>query len=200
MTLPTATDVPRETSLKLEKFAQLLLAENSRQNLISKSSEAELKTRHIEDSAQLLELAPTDARWLDIGTGPGLPGLVLAILGVRYITLLEPRRLRTDFLSRCVDELGLDNVEVITGKAGRLSGTYDVITARAVASVERLFAMATPLIAPTGRWVLPKGRSAAKELEEARRTWQGDFQLLPSATDPEARILVADRVRRKGRG
>jgi 16S rRNA (guanine527-N7)-methyltransferase len=193
-------DVPRETSLKLETFGRLLLEENSRQNLISKSSESELQIRHLEDSAQLLHLAPADVRWLDIGSGAGLPGLVLAILGVRSITLVEPRRLRTDFLSRCVEKLELSNVEVVTGKAERLSGTYDVITARAVASVERLFAMAVPLMAPAGRWVLPKGRTAAKELEEARRTWQGDFQLLPSATDPEARILVANWVRRKGRG
>jgi 16S rRNA (guanine527-N7)-methyltransferase len=92
-------------------------------------------------------------------------------------------------------------VTIVTGKAEHLSGKYDVITARAVASLERLFAIGSPLLAPNGRWVLPKGRSAQKELVEARATWQGEFRLEPSRTDPDARILVAHGVRRRtGRG
>lgn len=194
--------VPRETSDKLEQFGRMLLEENERQNLISKASAGDLWTRHLADSLQLLNHASRDADWLDIGSGPGLPGLVLAILGVRSITLVEPRRLRTEFLTRCVEELRLDNVDVVTGKAQNLAGTFDVITARAVGSLDQLFTMATSLMSEGGRWVLPKGRSAAKELEEARRTWQGDFQLLPSLTDPDARIVVAERVKRRkaGRG
>lgn len=191
--------VSRETQAQLEHYAQLLVEENERQNLISKTSIDALWTRHLLDSAQLASLAPMQSQWLDIGSGPGLPGIVLAILGVRHITLVEPRRLRTDFLSRCVDELGLTNVEVVTGKAEQLSARFDVITARAVASLERLFAIGAPLLTSPGHWVLPKGRSAAKELEEARRTWQGDFQLMPSRTDPDARILVASGVRRRAR-
>jgi 16S rRNA (guanine527-N7)-methyltransferase len=127
--------------------------------------------------------------------------MVLAIAGVREITLVEPRRLRTEFLDRCRSALGLNGVTIVTGKAEQLQGQFDVITARAVASMERLFAIGQPLLAQGGRWVLPKGRSAAKELEEARATWQGDFQLEPSRTDPEARIVIAQRVRRRmGRG
>jgi 16S rRNA (guanine527-N7)-methyltransferase len=193
--------VPRGTEWKLRRFAELLRAENERQNLISKASAEDLWTRHILDSAQLARLAPEGRTWLDIGSGPGLPGLVLAITGVEHITLVEPRRLRTEFLERCVGELALDNVRVVTGKAEQLSGSFDVITARAVASLHQLFALAERLMAPEGRWVLPKGRSAAKELEEAQRTWQGDFRLEPSLTDPDARILVATGVRRRtGRG
>lgn len=191
------TDVPRETECKLKGFADLLLAENEHQNLISKASQGQLWERHLLDSAQLLRFGSADSSWLDIGSGPGLPGLVLAILGVKSITLVEPRRLRTEFLERCVDQLALSNVTVITGKVERVSGSFDVITARAVASLERLFAMSYPLLAPNGRWVLPKGRSAAKELEEARATWQGNFRLERSLTDPDARILVASGVKRK---
>jgi 16S rRNA (guanine527-N7)-methyltransferase len=189
--------VSRETSQKVDAFMELLLAENSRQNLISRRSESEVRTRHIDDSLQLLDHASADASWLDIGSGPGLPGLVLAVAGVRHITLVEPRRLRTEFLERCCETLGLGNVTVITGKVENIDGQFDVVTARAVATLDKLFAMANPLVAPTGRWVLPKGRSADKELAEARTTWQGDFELKPSRTDPEARILVAQRVRRR---
>lgn len=189
--------VSRETDMALKDFAKLLLAENDRQNLISRRSAGELWTRHIDDSLQLLDHAPADGRWLDIGSGPGLPGIVLAIAGVRHITLVEPRRLRTEFLERCCNELGLANVTIVTGKAEQLKGRFDVITARAVATLDKLFAIGTPLIAPEGRWVLPKGKSAEKELVEARATWQGDFQLKTSRTDPDARILVAERVRRR---
>ncbi|GAA4031434.1 16S rRNA (guanine(527)-N(7))-methyltransferase RsmG [Sphingomonas rosea] len=193
--------VSRETAAKIERYVSLLLDENSRQNLISRGSVEDVWQRHIIDSAQLLRHAPTDASWLDIGSGPGLPGMVLAMRDVREVTMVEPRRLRTAFLERCRDELDLKNVTIVTGKTDQLSGRYDVITARAVASIDRLFAISLPLSHPESRWVLPKGRSAAKELEEARRTWQGNFRLEPSVTDPESRILVAEAVRRKaGRG
>ena len=189
--------VSRETEQKLDRFTGLLLEENKKQNLISRRSEEDVRNRHIDDSLQLLDHAPGDAHWLDIGSGPGLPGLVLAIAGVRHITLVEPRRLRTDFLERCRDALDLANVTIITGKVEGLQGQFDVITARAVATLDILFKMASPFVAPEGRWVLPKGRSAEKELEEACATWQGEFELRPSRTDPDARILVAQRVRRR---
>lgn len=193
--------VSRETFEKLESFASLLLNENERQNLISKASADEIWPRHLLDSAQLMRLAPAEGDWLDIGSGPGLPGLVLAVLGVKSICLVEPRRLRTDFLHRCIEELELGNATVVTGKAEQAVGRYDVITARAVASLSHLFLLGSRLLAPKGHWVLPKGRSAEKELEEARATWQGSFRLEHSLTDPDARILVASGVQRKaGRG
>jgi 16S rRNA (guanine527-N7)-methyltransferase len=193
--------VSRETQERLEQFAALLLQENERQNLISRSSADQIWSRHIEDSLQLLDHASSEARWLDIGSGPGLPGMILAIAGVREITLVEPRRLRTDFLERSREILGLKSVSIVTGKVEQLSGTFDVITARAVAPLTRLFELGSPLLAQAGRWVLPKGRSVEKELVEARATWQGTFRLEPSRTDPDARILVANAVRRRtGRG
>lgn len=193
--------VSRETHERIDRYVGLLLEENKRQNLISRSSVEAVRQRHIADSLQLLSHAPTNASWLDIGSGPGLPGMLLAISGVRHITMVEPRRLRTDFLKRCRDELALENVTIVTGKVEQLDGSFDVVTARAVASLDKLFAMAAPLTCAESRWVLPKGRSAAKELEEAQRTWQGEFRLEPSVTDAEARILVASAVRRRtGRG
>ena len=190
-------DVSRETSDKLERFSEILIAENQIQNLISKSTEADLWTRHFADAAQLISFAPEGASWIDIGSGAGLPGLVIAILTGAPVTLVEPRRLRADFLSRAVDELGLGNVTVLQAKGEAVPrARYGVITARAVASVDRLFAMTAHLSHGGTIWVLPKGRSAKSELDEARKSWQGAFRLEPSRTDPDARILIASGVRR----
>lgn len=193
----TGFSVSRETIERLEAYVALLLEENARQNLISKASADEIWHRHVLDSAQLLRHASRDAAWLDIGSGPGLPGMVLAVHDVREVTLVEPRRLRTDFLERCKTALALANVTIVTGKVEQLTGTFDVITARAVASLDHLFAVSLPRSRANSRWVLPKGRSAAKELADAQSTWQGEFRLEPSVTDPDARILVAQQLRRR---
>ena len=189
-------DVPRETSERLERFAALLIDENQRQNLVAKSTLDDLWTRHIDDAAQLIPYDAPSATWLDIGSGAGLPGIVIAILTGNPIILVEPRRLRADFLQRVVDELDL-NATVIQSKVEAFRrAPVDVITARAVASIDRLFAMALHLSHKGTQWVLPKGRSAKSELDEAKKTWQGDFRLEPSRTDPDAQILIASRVRR----
>jgi 16S rRNA (guanine527-N7)-methyltransferase len=113
------------------------------------------------------------------------------------MTLIEPRRLRADFLRRVVAELGID-ATVSETKAERAIGTFDNITARAVAETSKIFAMADHLTHPGTRWVLPKGRSAKKELEAAQQSWHGRFTLVPSRTSDEAMILVAEDVRRRG--
>jgi 16S rRNA (guanine527-N7)-methyltransferase len=193
-------DVSRETREKLVAFADLLLTENKTQNLIARSTEQDLWTRHFADAAQLMSFAPGGARWVDIGSGAGLPGIVIAILDAGPVTLIEPRRLRAEFLARAVEELHLPNVEIIQAKAEAVRhAPFDVITARAVASATRLFGMAAHLSHRETIWVLPKGRSAQSELDEARRTWQGSFRLEPSRTDAEAQILVASGVTARNR-
>ena len=192
-------DVPRETFERLERFAALLIEENDRQNLIATNSVGELWTRHILDGAQLLGLADRQGSWLDIGSGPGLPGLVIAILGGRPMTLNEPRRLRADFLHRAVADLGLAQVEIAQCKVERLVGKFDLITARAVARLDRLFGMAWHLAHSETKWVLPKGESAQSELDEAREAWQGSFRLVPSRTHPASAIIVAEHVQQRGK-
>ena len=194
-------DVSRETSEKLEQYADILIAENQLQNLISKSTEADLWTRHFADAAQLISYAPEGASWIDIGSGAGLPGLVIAILTGAPVTLVEPRRLRAQFLSRAVAALDLTNVAILQAKGEAVPrARYGVITARAVASIDRLFGMTAHLSHGGTIWVLPKGQSAKSELDEARKSWQGAFRLEPSRTDPDARILIASGVRRVGKG
>ena len=199
VTVLDGLDVPRETFQRIEQFAALLIEENEHQNLVAKSTLPDLWQRHIADAAQLLAFAPERGAWLDIGSGAGLPGVVIAILTGAPMLLVEPRRLRADFLRRTIDALDLGpNVSVVQSKVELVRHpSVDIITARAVASIDRLFAIAEHLSHNGTIWVLPKGRSAKSELDEARRTWQGDFRLEPSRTDPDAQILVASRVRRR---
>jgi 16S rRNA (guanine527-N7)-methyltransferase len=192
-------DVSRETFQKLERYVDLLVTENGHQNLIGRSSVPQVWGRHIIDSAQLLRFASPAGTWLDIGSGAGLPGLVVAILTGEPTCLVEPRRLRVEFLRNCATELRLENVSVSGGKVESLHGCFDVVTARAVAPIDTLFAIAGHLTHRRTTWILPKGRSGAKELAEAQSSWQGRFRTEPSLTAEDAVIVVAEGVAPKGR-
>ena len=190
-------DVPRETMERLDGFAALLREANERQNLVSRASLDHLWLRHIADSAQLLRFAPSPAAtWADLGTGAGFPGLIVAALHRGPVTLVEERRLRADFLHRAAESLGVA-VEIVAGKVERIPRrAFDVISARAFAPLGRLLQLGTALSTAKSVWVLPKGRNAQTELEALDPSWQGEFRLEPSVTDPEARIIVAEGVRR----
>lgn len=190
------TPVSRETTELIGQFKQLVIAENQRQNLVSPASIAQFDARHIDDGAQLVALG-RPGTWCDVGSGAGLPGIVIAILSGARTTLIEPRHLRAEFLRGVVQRLGLD-AEVVEAKAERAVGQFDNITARAVAETGKLFAMTGHLAHRGTRWILPKGRSAKKELDAAGQSWQGLFTLVPSRTGDEAMILVAEDVRRRG--
>ena len=192
-------NVSRETLEKLDSFASLLVEENQSQNLVAAASIPDLWTRHIVDGAQLLGLADGEGSWCDIGSGPGLPGIVIAILGGSPMTLNEPRRLRADFLRRAVAALALDRVSVAECKVEKMAGKFDFITARAVAPLDKLFGMACHLAHRETKWVLPKGEKAQSELAEARGSWQGSFRLVPSRTHPASAIVFAEHVQRRGK-
>ncbi len=192
-------DVPRETIERIEHFVSLVVAENEHQNLIGRASVAEILSRHVEDSAQLLRFRERRGRWLDIGAGAGFPGIVLALLSADPMTLAEPRRLRAEFLARVKEELGLAHVTVIQSKAVLLTGRFDYITARAVAPASALFAMTAHLAHRGTIFILPKGKSAQSELAEAQRSWQGEFRLEQSLTSDDASIIVARHVRQRGK-
>jgi 16S rRNA (guanine527-N7)-methyltransferase len=190
----TGRDVSRETLDRLLTYEALLREESNRQNLVSRSTLDDLWERHLVDSAQLARFAPAKAHWYDIGSGAGLPGLVIACLTESgRVTLIEPRRLRADFLHRVVGELSL-NAEVLAAKAERAEGEADVISARAVTNLADLFELSAHLSTRNTIWALPKGRNAVAELVEARKSWQGVFHVEPSVTDPDSRIIVATGV------
>jgi 16S rRNA (guanine527-N7)-methyltransferase len=187
--------VSRETLDKLEAYSALLRQESGRQNLIAASTLDQLWDRHILDSAQLVRFEPrAGASWVDIGSGAGLPGIVIACLVEGPVTLIEPRRLRADFLHKVCDSLRL-NATVVHAKADRAEGKYDTITARAVANLSQLLKISAHLSTTNSRWVLPKGRSAQAELVEAQKAWQGAFHVEQSVTDADSWIVVATGVR-----
>ncbi len=190
--------VPRETVGLLHRLKETVIAESQRQNLISAATIPQFDERHLLDSLQLLPHLGAGVL-VDIGSGGGFPGLVLACCRSEPIHLVEPRAKRAAFLSSTAEELGIgERVTVHASKIERVElPPVGAITARAVASLDALFGMASHLADESTRWVLPKGRSAASELEEARRTWQGEFRLIPSITDSEAAIVIAEGVRRR---
>jgi 16S rRNA (guanine527-N7)-methyltransferase len=194
----SGADVSRETWGRLERYVALLTDESARQNLIAKSTLEHLWSRHILDSAQLLRFDRGGGSWADIGSGAGLPGIVVAILSGRPVTLIEPRRLRAEFLQHCVNELSLPVATVVCAKVERVKGSFDLITARAVAPVDRIFAISEHLSHSETRWVLPKGRSGANELAEAQRSWQGRIWTEPSMTEADAVIVLAEGIRPRG--
>ena len=190
-------NVSRETFEKLEAYAALLREESAHQSLISTSTLEALWDRHILDSAQLLRFEPRPgAAWADIGSGAGLPGIVVACFVDGPVTLIEPRRLRAEFLHKVAESLKL-NVSVLAAKAERAGGKYDVITARAVAKLSELLKISAHLSTRNTVWALPKGRSALGELVEARKAWQGTFHVEQSVTDDDSSIIVATGVRAK---
>jgi 16S rRNA (guanine527-N7)-methyltransferase len=200
--LAARDDVPRETLDALERFVAALVDENARQNLISAASVDHIWARHIVDSAQLVDHAADKGRWIDIGTGAGFPGLVVGLLRPEPTMLVEVRRKRAEFLTAMVDLLGLgERVTVAATKIESVPIMRDVavISARACAPIDKLLGSAHHLATSATRWVLPKGRSAASELEAARGSWQGDFRIVASITDADAAIIVADDVRPRGR-
>lgn len=186
---------------RLSRYAELLTEEAARQNLIAASTLPTLWSRHIADSAQLLLHAPAAAgEWIDIGSGAGLPGLVVALASDWRVTLVEPRKLRVAFLERCITDLGLaERVVVAPSKVGAVAPAAPaaVISARAVAGLARLIAAAAHLTDGDTLWLLPKGAGAQSEVAEARRSWQGVFHVKPSVVDPMSGIVVASRIARR---
>jgi len=188
--------VSRETFELIEAYVRILTEEATRQNLIAPSTLESVWERHILDSAQLVRFEPRlGSSWGDIGSGAGLPGLVIALLVTGSITLIEPRRLRAEFLTKTVDQLGLSGrVRIEHAKAERVEAKLDVITARAVAALDNFLALANHLSDTDTVWVLPKGKNAQSELAQAQRNWHCDVRVEQSRTDPNSEILVLTRV------
>lgn len=183
---------------RLERYAELLIDAADRQNLISPSTISQLWSRHIVDSAQLAGLAERPGRWADIGSGAGLPGLVIGIVTDTPITLIEPRRLRISFLNDCIAGLGMDNqVDILPMKAQNTTGKYATISARAVASADQVLGMAAHLAKSTTTFLLPKGVSAEIEVAQARRSWHGVFHVKQSVVGVRSGIIVATGIKRR---
>ena len=192
--------VSRETHLKLEAYARMVATETTAQNLVAASTLEHFWRRHMLDSAQLVALSSEHAReWADVGSGAGLPGIVVALLTTGRHTLIEPRRLRAEFLGRAVADLELgDRVTVQQSYVERVRlGAFDVITARAFAPLWKTLEATMHIAGPATSWILHKGRTAAADVAEARQVWDGDFVLTPSITDPDAAIVTVTNLQRR---
>jgi 16S rRNA (guanine527-N7)-methyltransferase len=178
---------------RLTQLAALLAEENQRQNLVSRDSLAEVWRRHIADSAQLLPHVPreTTGAWLDLGTGAGFPGLVIACLRPELdLHMVESRARRIDWLERARGTLALDNARVIGSRLERVE-TFPAIaiSARAFAPLDKLLILSARFSTAATRWLLPKGRSARDELLSLRG-WRHAFHVEQSMTDPSAGVIV----------
>lgn len=187
---------------RLELIVRMLAEENARQNLVSAGSLAHVWQRHVVDSAQLLPFVPRGTSpWLDLGTGAGFPGIVIAALCPDCaVTMVESRAKRIDWLERLIAALDLPHARVI-GSRLELVETFPAraISARAFAPLPQLLALSARFSTKDTIWLLPKGRSAAQELAELSG-WSHMFHVEQSLTDPEAGIIVGtvtDRGRRK---
>jgi 16S rRNA (guanine527-N7)-methyltransferase len=205
--LTDAWGVSRETYEKLSALQSMVVAENEKQNLISSGSIPSFWARHIVDSAQLLVHAtPPGAagdqsrNWLDLGTGAGFPGLVIAIMRDAPITFVESRRKRIDFLVEAMEALKLPHVSIFGGRLELLEQErFSVISARAFAPLPKLLSLAHRFSTNETRWLLPKGRSAREEVEAAQADWSGVFHVEQSLTNAESAIIIARQVGKKGR-
>ncbi|GGB38775.1 ribosomal RNA small subunit methyltransferase G [Sphingomonas metalli] len=177
----------------LERFVDLVLAETAQQNLISPATIPAIWSRHVVDSLQLLPLANrSSGAWLDIGTGGGFPGMVLAIAGATPMLMVEPRRKRATFLSECVATLGLADARVAAAKVEQVDWTAAVITARAVASVEKLLLAAAHCATEETRWLLPRGLVDPADLASLAAQHRVVFHVEHSLTQPDSAILILD--------
>lgn len=178
---------------RLEQLALMVVEENGRQNLMSKPSEGAIWLRHFADSAQLLQHVPRGTSpWLDLGTGAGFPGLIIAAMRPRVtVVLVESRKKRVDWLVQAAAELDLANCRV-EGRRLEHVDTFPAatISARAFAPIGKLLALSARFSTQDTRWLLPKGRSAVQEVASLPPNVAQMFHVEHSLTDTEAGILI----------
>lgn len=192
-------NVSRETQARLETFAELLLRWNRTINLISRADEPRLWNRHIQDALDLASLLPSHfSHAIDIGTGGGFPGLVLAITTNQNFHLVESDRRKSAFLREAIRATEAP-AQVHTLRMEELKLTpAPVITARAVAALPQLLEWAVPHLAPGGICVFPKGQTAEDELTAATTQWHMNVLKTPSRTDPASCTLTLSEISRVG--
>jgi 16S rRNA (guanine527-N7)-methyltransferase len=203
--------VSRETAVRLDRFVELLLQRQSITNLIAPSTVPQLWTRHIADSLQLVALAPEARTWIDLGSGGGFPGLVIACAladqpGAR-IHLVESTMKKAAFLREAATTLAVPAVvhacrieDFIAGLHDRVGhDRVDIVTARALAPLNILLTYVAPLLKTPTRALLPKGRDVEVELTAASRYWNIEATLVPSKTSADSRVMIIRQLQRLDR-
>ena len=188
-------DVSRETLERLEVFEALTRKWTQKINLVAPSTLDAFWTRHIEDSAQIWDLRPKKASsWVDIGSGGGTPGLIVAALAAEQapelrVTLIESDKRKCVFLRQTAREMGL-NVFVLNERIEAVATPYaDILSARALASTDKILRLSKQLTDMSTVFILPKGKTAQQELEAAKESWSFEYLTSKSATDQEAVLI-----------
>ena len=192
-------NVSRETKERLGKLASAIERWNPRINLVSGKTIPDLWNRHILDSIQLADHSAGAKTWVDLGSGGGFPGLVLAAMeemaGTEF-TLVESDSRKTAFLKEAARQMNIA-INIRNQRIEEASTPdFDIVSARALAPLPKLLDYAALYLRPTGRCLFMKGANFEKELEDARKTWRFEVSLCQSRTDPQGRILVIEGLRR----
>lgn len=204
-----ALPVSRETLDRLSLYADLLKVWQRKINLVAPSTLDDVWHRHFADSAQLMRFVPENAtKLLDLGSGGGFPGLVLAILGAErgafHVDLVESDTRKAAFLREVARQTGVAveihvrRIEKFTTEAQ--SELFHVVTARALAPLSRLVGLVAPVFSPSTVALFPKGRDAEREITEARRSAEFAISLEPSLTDAAARVVVIRNLQLRTEG
>ena len=197
-------DVSRETCARLEKFAELLKHWNRRVNLVSKDSLNDIWRRHMADSAQLRDVMPAyDGALIDVGSGAGFPGMVLAIMGLADIHLIDASAKKCTFLreaSRITGSLATIHNLRLGEDAASLAALPKaaIVTARAVSPLVKLLDIVIPIVYDQTYCIFSKGIRAADELKAARQSWQFEVQQIVSEVELGGVILKINHIRRRG--
>jgi 16S rRNA (guanine527-N7)-methyltransferase len=198
------TPVSRETEARLDRYVDLLLEWQAKTNLIAPSTLSQLWTRHISDSLQLLALAPSAKIWVDLGSGGGFPGIVLACALAEtsgaMVHLVERNTKKAAFLReaiRLTASPGTVHLAEIRDIVDRISGPIDCVTARALAPLHQLIGFAEPMMRKGGKSLFLKGQDVEAELTEATKYWNIKPQLHSSRTGGHGWIVELDHIERR---
>lgn len=195
-------NVSRETQSALRDYAAEVKKWNKAINLVSKASVEEIWERHIIDSLQIFPLAGDFQHWIDLGSGGGFPGIVCAIAakeanpGAKF-TLVESDVRKSAFLLKMSIKFDL-NMKVLPQRIADCSAqAADIVSARALSSLEKLLSHSVPLLAANGTCIFPKGKTYETEINDARKEWSFDCDVIDSKTSADAAILRIRNVSRK---
>lgn len=193
--------VSRETEDHLDRFADLLIHWQKSINLVAPSTLPELWTRHIADSLQLLMLVEMPKLWIDLGSGGGFPGMIIASSLAEHpgamVHLVESNQKKAAFLreaARITDAPAKVHAQRIEDFASAFPEAPDVVSARALAPLSDLLALAYPLLKTGATGLFPKGQDVASELTKASKYWKFEHNLVPSLTSPDGQIVVIRKL------
>ena len=193
--------INKEQEVILNKYINLLLGWNNKINLIGKSTENDIWNRHILDSAQLINFLNKNELELvicaDIGTGAGLPGIVLSILGIKNMVLIEKSPLKCNFLNEAI-KISPNNIEIINNNINNiLNRKFDISFSRALANLSKLLSYSVNLLNNDGKCIFLKGKKLNEELNEAQKLYHFDYKIEKSLTSEEGSIIYVSNIHYK---